>query len=534
MATATEEARSVGDSQSGHVLGRAPRRGDSQSGHAPEHPMTARDLVDGIVDVRLRQGGEVLVSRVCIDSRLVRANDLFVAVPGAKEDGARYIADAVSRGATAILTPEGAAVPGACAWMTSSNPRRAAAHLAARLWQDPSATMPIFGITGTNGKTTTSFLLRAILESSGRPTAVIGTLGAWLPSGHVPHARTTPEAPELLETIAAAQAEGASCVAMEVSSHALDLYRVDGIAFEAAAFLNLTPEHLDWHKTMEAYGNSKTRLFRELLKAGRPVRGTRAIVNANDPWAARIRSEVGEVTTFGVDLGGTDITAHGVVSTSAGSRFELRTPEGSHAVELALPGIYNVENALAAAGLARALGLSPKEIAEGLSRASAPPGRFERVYAGSFDAFVDYAHTEDGLGLALGVAREVAKGRVFVVLGCGGERDKGKRPGMGRIASTLADVAFFTTDNPRSEDPAAIIREMMDGVASPQKVEVVPDRREALAAACALATRGDVVIACGKGHETYQSIAGVNHHFPEREILRDVARAADREGKGNS
>lgn len=488
---------------------------------------TIEALVRDLPGVRVERGASVRVRLVRVDSRRVEAGDLFVAVPGTKDDGSRYVAEALARGAAGVVTAEGAPAPASGAWIVAREPRRAGARLAARALGDPSARIPVVGITGTNGKTTTTFLLRSIVEAAGKKSAIIGTLGAWLPEGHVPHPRTTPEAPDLLETIVRAGDQGASVVAMEVSSHALDLARVDGIAFSAAAFLNLSPEHLDWHKSMEAYGRAKMRLFTELLAAGRAPGGSRAVLNLRDPWAARIREEIGNATFFAVGRDEAEVAAHEVRYSPAGSTFMLRTPDGEARVNLALPGDYNVENALAAAGLARSLGYSLGDLAAGLSHAAAPPGRFERVYAGSFDAFVDYAHTEDGLERALGVARAIAKGRVIVVLGCGGERDSAKRPGMGRLASSLADVAVFTTDNPRSEDPARIIQEMMRGVEDADRVMIVPDRREALAAACRIAEPGDLVLACGKGHEAYQSIAGENHPFPEREILRGVARARD-------
>jgi UDP-N-acetylmuramoyl-L-alanyl-D-glutamate--2,6-diaminopimelate ligase len=490
---------------------------------------TIEDLARGLAGVRVQRGGEVLAARVRVDSRAIEPGDLFVAIPGLKEDGTRFIEDALARGAAGVVTRETAAAPSRGAWITAEDPRRACALLSARAFGNPAQHLQVAGVTGTNGKTTTTFLVRSIAESSGRRAAVIGTLGAFLPSGHVPFERTTPEAPDVQETLALAVEQGAEIAAMEVSSHALDLQRVEGIEFAAAAFLNLSPEHLDWHGTMEAYGRAKTRLFTDLLKQGRGIGGPRAVLNMRDPWAARIREKIDSATFFAVGSEEAEVAAHEVQDSTAGSSFLLRTPSGTVRVELPIPGMHNVENALAAAGLAHVMGFSIDDIARGLSVAAAPPGRFERVHSGTFDAFVDYAHTEDGLERALHVARNIARSRVIVVLGCGGDRDTKKRPGMGRIASQIADVAIFTTDNPRSEDPEDIIRQMLSGVGSnASRVLVVLDRKEALAKACALAREGDLILACGKGHETYQSIRGVNHPFPEREILRDVALAADR------
>ncbi len=489
--------------------------------------ITIEELARGVPGVRVVRGGATLVARVRVDSRKVEPGDLFVAIPGLKDDGLRYAQDAIARGAAGVVTS--AAKPSAHegAWIVADDPRRAAALFAARVFGQPSARLAVAGFTGTNGKTTSTFLLRAIVEAAGKKAAVIGTLGAWLPSGHVPQPRTTPEAPDLQELLTRAADEGAAVAAMEVSSHALDLSRADGIAFSAAAFLNLSPEHLDWHKTMEAYGRAKTRLFTELLARGRGPGGPRAVLNRRDPWAERIREEIGDAMFFAVGGDEVEVSAHEVHFSPPGSKFRIRTPAGEGPVELSLPGMHNVENALAAAGVAHVLGFETGAIALGLTRAVAPPGRFERIHAGTFDAFVDYAHTEDGLERVLAVARAIARGRVIVVLGCGGDRDATKRPRMGRIASEHADLAVFTTDNPRSEDPRRIVEEMLGGVTLRERVLVVMDREEALAKACAEARPGDVVLACGKGTETYQEIAGVKHPFPEREILRVAARAVD-------
>ncbi|HMB68986.1 MAG TPA: UDP-N-acetylmuramoyl-L-alanyl-D-glutamate--2,6-diaminopimelate ligase, partial [bacterium] len=455
--------------------------------------------------------------------------DVFVAVRGLKDDGTRHVGDALARGAVAVVTAPDAAAPDTGAWVVAEDVRLAAARLAARAWGNPSERLAVLGVTGTNGKTTTTWLLRSIWDAAGKSCAVMGTLGAHLPQGTLPQARTTPEAPELQEAFAKALEQGATAAAVEVSSHALDLRRVDGTRFAAAAFLNLSPEHLDWHGTMEAYGASKLRLFRELLAPGYAAAGPRAIVNGKDPWADRVRDVVEGVLAFRADGEDAEVTAHGVRPSEGGSAFTLVTPGGEAEVTLPLPGIHNVENALAAASLAYVMGIGTKAVARGLSEAAPPPGRFERVHGGSFSAYVDYAHTEDGVRLALAAARHVAGGgRVIAVLGCGGERDQAKRPGMGRAAAELADVAVFTTDNPRSEDPAAIVEEMQAGAADCRdRVQVVMDREEALDFAVREARPGDVVIALGKGHESVQIVGGVNHPFPEREILARLAARRD-------
>jgi UDP-N-acetylmuramoyl-L-alanyl-D-glutamate--2,6-diaminopimelate ligase len=491
--------------------------------------ITLSELAGGIPGVRVLRGGDVAVQKVQLDSRRIAPGDVFVAVRGIRDDGARHVGDALARGAAAVVTAPDAAAPASGAWVTAEDARLAAARLAARAWGSPTERLAVLGVTGTNGKTTTTWLLRSIWGAAGKSCAVIGTLGAYLPGGALPQARTTPEAPELQETFARALEQGADAAAVEVSSHALDLRRVDGTRFAAAAFLNLSPEHLDWHGTMEAYGESKLRLFRELLAPGFAAAGPRAIVNGKDPWADRVREVVEGALVFAVGGEDAEVTAHGVRPSEGGSAFTLVTPGGEADVALPLPGIHNVENALAAASLAYVMGIGTRAIARGLTAAVAPPGRFERVHAGTFLAYVDYAHTEDGVRLALAAARNVAGGaRVIVVLGCGGERDRAKRPGMGRAAAKLADVAVFTTDNPRSEDPAAIVDEMLSGVGEGRdRVRVVMDREEALDFAVREARPGDVVIALGKGHERVQSIGGVDHPFPEREILARLAARRD-------
>jgi len=487
------------------------------------------ELVRGVPGVRVVRGEQVPVRRVHVDSRRISPGDVFAALPGQQTDGRRFVADALQRGAAAVLTPPDAEVPAGVPWITAENARAAAALLAAAAWGHPATRLEAAGFTGTNGKTTCTFLLDAIARRAGRRTAVIGTLGAYLPDGRRPQARTTPEAPDLQELLSDAVAQGTEIAALEVSSHALDLHRVDGIPFAAAAFLNLTGEHLDWHGTMERYCASKMRLFSELLASGRTRMGrSRAVLSGTDPWASRFREVVEDAVSFAVDDEGAEVTARGLRVEADGTAFELATPEGRAPVLLRLPGRYNVENALAAASVAWVLGMSTDAIATGLSAAGAPPGRFERVHSGSFDAYVDYAHTEDGLARVLEVARGLARRRLIVVLGCGGDRDTRKRAGMGRIAAQTADLAIFTSDNPRHEDPAEIVEAMLAGVTDTRRVEVVLDRETALGRAVAAAGPGDLVIATGKGHETYQEIGDERLPFPEREILARLA--AERDG----
>jgi UDP-N-acetylmuramoyl-L-alanyl-D-glutamate--2,6-diaminopimelate ligase len=488
------------------------------------------ELAAGIPGLRVVRGGDLRVRLVRVDSRRVGTDDLFVAVQGAQYDAMTFAAEALARGATGVVGSQEAEPPASGAWLVADDPRRAAALLADRAWDHPSGRLDVLGVTGTNGKTTTTFLARAILEHAGTPTAIVGTLGAYLPGRDHRQERTTPEAPELQETLAAAADAGAGAVAIEVSSHALDLARVDGTFFAAAAFLNLTPEHLDWHGTMEAYAAAKRRLFAELLGGDDAARGPRAVLSADDPRADEIGAGR-RALRFGL-AADADVGAEDIRRVRGGVEFRLRLPDTTLSARLPLPGDYNLSNALAAAALAWTIGVPGEAIAGGLAEAQAPPGRFERVFAGSFDAWVDYAHTEDGVRRALEVARGLGGGRVIAVIGCGGDRDRTKRPVMGGVVAQACDVAVFTSDNPRTEDPAAIIDDMLGGVADRGKVEVELDRERALARAVELARPGDVVIALGKGHEEYQEIAGVKHHFPERSLLARLGAERDGEAGG--
>jgi len=488
---------------------------------------SVNELVEGIPGLEVRRGGDAEVRFVRLDSRRIGPADLFVAVRGGQFDGMTFAAEALARGATGVVGYEEAEPPATGAWLVAQEPRRAVALLSDRAWGRPSARLDVIGITGTNGKTTATFLLRSILQAAGREPGVVGTLGAFLPGRDTPQERTTPEAPELQEMLATAADAGADSVAMEVSSHALDLFRVDGTTFAAAAFLNLTPEPLDWHGTMEAYAASKRRLFAEMLPPGDAAKGPRAVISADSDWSPVVGGGR-RALRFGLGEDA-DVRATTLRETRDGVEFRLIVPDGEADTRLPLPGRHNVSNALAAAGLAWTLGIPLDAIAAGLAASVAPPGRFERVHSGTFDVWVDYAHTEDGVARALDVARGLG-GRLIVVMGCGGDRDRGKRAAMGRTVTERADLALFTADNPRTEDPVAIVEEMLAGVTDRGKVEVELDRERALTRAVELARPGDTVIALGKGHETYQEVAGVKHPFDEREILARLA--AERDGAG--
>jgi len=442
--------------------------------------------------------GAADVAAVTHDSRAVAPGALFCCVRGAHADGHDHAPAAAAAGAVALLCerPLGLDLPE----LRVPSVRAAMGPVAAAFHGEPSARLAVVGITGTNGKTTTAHLLAAILDAAGRPCGVIGTLTG---------ARTTPEAPELQAQLAAFLAEGRQAVSMEVSSHALDQHRVDGTAFALAVFTNLSQDHLDHHGTMEAYFQAKARLFDAGLSA-------RAVVNLDDPHGRLLR-DAAQIPTTGFSLA--DATA--VEAGPRGSRFRWRGTE----LRTTLAGRFNLANVLAAVTAAAELGVGTDAIAQGLAEAAPVPGRFELVDAGQpFAVVVDYAHTADGLAALLASARELTGpgGRVLVVFGCGGDRDRAKRPAMGAAAAEGADVVVVTSDNPRSEDPHAIIASVLSGIPEDVQPVIEPDRRAAITAAVSRASAGDVVVIAGKGHETTQIAGATCTPFDDRVVAREV------------
>jgi UDP-N-acetylmuramoyl-L-alanyl-D-glutamate--2,6-diaminopimelate ligase len=452
--------------------------------------MTVREL--------LGDGPAVEIGGLAYDNRAVEPGTLFFCVPGFTRDGHDFAPDAVARGAAALVVerPLGLGVPE----VLVASARAAMAPAAASFFGDPTAALDVVGITGTNGKTTTAFMLRGLLEAAGRPTGLLGTVGSVIAGVEGKGERTTGEAIDLQADFRAMVDGGDVACSMEVSSHALELHRADAIHFAAALFTNLSRDHLDFHPDMEAYFAAKRRLF-----AMDP--GT-AIVNVDDPYGARLAAELPGAVTLALDAPA-DWRAADVQPGLTGSRATVHTPEGPVVLDVPLPGRFNVLNALGAAAAARALGLDLDEIAAALPGATLAPGRFEPVRAGQdFAVLIDYAHTPDSLEHALVAARQVASGRVHCVFGCGGDRDRGKRPLMGEVATRLADRVIVTSDNPRSEDPEAIIAEIKAGTGNGPGVETMVDRRAAIARAVATAEEGDVVVIAGKGHEQGQEFEG--------------------------
>jgi UDP-N-acetylmuramoyl-L-alanyl-D-glutamate--2,6-diaminopimelate ligase len=453
---------------------------------------------------------DVEVTGLAYDSRAVAPGTLFFCVPGFRSDGHDFAAAAVERGAVALVVqrPLGLAVPE----VMVPDVRAAMAPAAAAFYGDPTADLDVVGATGTNGKTTTAFLVRALLEADGRQCGLLGTVTSVIGGEERAVVRTTPEAIELQRDFAAMRAGGDVACAMEASSHALALHRADAIHWAVAIFTNLTQDHLDFHPDMEAYFAAKRRLF----EAGPRV----AVINVDDPYGRRLAAEHPDAITFGIDSEDATLRATGVTFALTGSSFTvdglaLRTP---------LPGRFNVLNALGALAAARALGVADPTIRAALETAGRVPGRFEPVEAGQpFAVLVDYAHTPDSLENVLRAAREIARRHVIVVFGAGGDRDRGKRPLMGRAARTLADKVVVTSDNPRSEDPEEIIAEILRGTGDGPEVESLVDRRAAIARAVTLAGAGDVVVIAGKGHEQGQEFAdGRKVPFDDVAVAREA------------
>ena len=470
--------------------------------------MTLRELMgEGAPDVE--------ITGLAYDSRSVSHGTLFFCVSGLCRDGHAFAPEAVAAGAAALVVerPLGLGVPE----VLVPSARAAMAPAAARFFGDPTAELDVVGVTGTNGKTTTAFLVRFLLEAAGRPCGLLGTVTAVAGGVEQQVVRTTPEAIDLQRAFDTMLRAGDRACAMEVSSHALELHRADAIHWAAAIFTNLTQDHLDFHPSMEDYFLAKRRLF---LAAPRV-----SIVNVDDPFGRRLADEIPGTVRFAVERPA-DYRATAVETDWAGTRFRLEGPGVDLELGSPLPGRFNVYNVTGAAVAALVLGVDPAAIVAAVSAAGPIPGRFEPVDEGQgFAVVVDYAHTPDSLDNLLRAARELAGGRLIVVFGCGGDRDRGKRPVMGEIAARLADVAVVTSDNPRSEDPEAIIRDVMGGAGD--AAEAVVDRREAIGSAIELARPDDVVVIAGKGHEQGQEFAGGRTlPFDDVAVAREVLRGA--------
>jgi len=479
---------------------------------------TLENLLAGCPGVRIRRGGGVSVQGVAYDSRDVRDGYCFVCIQGFKDDGHRYVADALRRGAVAVVVEKAVPVAESLALAEVPDGRHALAFIASRFYRSPSDRLTLIGITGTQGKTTTAYLVEAVLREAGIRAAMSGTIVSRIGEKEAPSHFTTPESLDLQRFLADCVAEGVTHVVMEVSSHALALKRVATCAFNVGVFTNLTSDHLDLHGRVEKYLAAKASLFSSLGASP----DHRAIVNADDPAAGRILAATAcPSLTFAVNRGA-DLTARDLVAGLRRLRLTIESPHGSIPVTLALTGWYNAYNALAATGVALTLGVDPPTIKRGLEGVSDIPGRFEVVEAGQpFLVVIDFAHTTAALETLLRTARSLVSGRLLTVFGCPGDRDRTKRAAMGEVAARLSAYTILTTDNPASEDAADIAQQIQEGV---QRVDpsgtsyaVILDRTEAIAVACARAQPGDAVIIAGKGHEPYQILAGGRVPWSDRE-----------------
>jgi UDP-N-acetylmuramoyl-L-alanyl-D-glutamate--2,6-diaminopimelate ligase len=476
------------------------------------------DLLGDVDVLELVGDARVEVCDIAIDHRLVRPGALFACVPGHRADGHDFAAAAAAAGATALLVERGVAVP--LPQVRVRSVRAALGPVAAACFGHPSRSLQVVGVTGTNGKTTVTWFVEAVARAAGRRTGRIGTTGAVLDGTEVPAPLTTPEAPDVQRLLARGRAQGVEVVAMEVSSHALATGRVEGTRFAAVAFTNLGSDHLDFHGDAARYREAKARLFRR-------AHSGRAACCVDDPqgeWFARRATDEGLTTVrYGLSAGA-EVRAEGLEPTAEGWTFDL-VLAGGRAGRVALPrvGRHDVRNALGAAALAELIGIEAPAIVAGLERVPAPPGRMEPIAAGQpFAVYVDYAHTPDALAAVLAAARERSRGRVILVFGCGGDRDAGKRPEMGRVAAT-ADLVVLTSDNPRSEDPAAIADAVEAGLtAAGRRARRILDRAAAIGAALEAAGPGDVVVVAGKGHEATQEVGGRHLPFDDRQVVRDI------------
>ena len=484
------------------------------------------DLLSVLPEAETRQADlGVEIGRVRYDSRQVLSGDLFVAIRGSKTDGYEHIGDALRRGAAAVVSdrpaPDGLLREKRVAWIRVAEPRRALALLAARRAGDPAERLVLAGVTGTNGKTTTTMLLESLLERRYGRSGFLGTVAYRTGRREIAAPRTTPEAPVIQDLLAEMVADGVPAAALEVSSHALSLDRVTGCRFDVAVFTNLTRDHLDFHRDMESYYVAKKGLFS--MRKG----SASAVVNADDPFGARLAREAAPpVWTYSAAGSAADVKAADIRCDLNGISFEAVYPAGRFRVESRLLGQFNVENLLAAATAGLALRIPPAEIRDACAAVARVPGRLEPVKAGQpYTILVDYAHTEDALRRLLLAVRGLTDKKIVLVFGCGGDRDRGKRFPMGEIAGRLADRPIATSDNPRSEDPLAILSEVERGLIASGVRDYwkIPDRREAIARAIGMSDADTVLVIAGKGHETAQVIGEQELPFDDRAVAAELA-----------
>ncbi|MEN6389076.1 MAG: UDP-N-acetylmuramoyl-L-alanyl-D-glutamate--2,6-diaminopimelate ligase [Syntrophomonas sp.] len=487
--------------------------------------MRLSEVLEGVVHSRIGVPGDPEIYGIAYDSRQVKPGFLFVCISGFKTNGHLYIEDARGKGAAAILV-EKEAVDCDLPIALCNDSRAALARMAGNFYQHPSQQLRLIGVTGTNGKTTTTHLIKAILEEAGKKAGILGTLYARVEDKSFDLGHTTPEAPDIDAFLKVCQEQQAGYVVMEVSSHALVLDRVNALDFNVAVFTNLTQDHLDLHETMEAYCNAKLKLFKNLETCPENF----SIINGDDEYAQAFLDQAGSTAvSYGIEKEAR-IMAQDVHVTLKGSDFTVVYPGGTFKIQMKLIGLFSVYNALAAIAFALTEGIAVETIQSALAQVDGVPGRFEQVQCGQdFTVVVDYAHTPDGLENILKTARGILEHRLITVFGCGGDRDRGKRPLMGEIAARYSDFTIVTSDNPRSEEPQDIINDIVPGV---QKVKdsryaIIVDRREAIRHAIHLARPGDLVVIAGKGHETYQLVKGQVLDFDDRLVAAEFLKGKE-------
>jgi len=483
--------------------------------------MTLEQLLESVGILKISGSGAVEVDGVAYDSRQVKPGWIFVAVSGHKVDGASYITEAVSNGAVAVVSENDLELGAGVTHIQVPRARRALAEIARTYYGDLSRGMKVVGITGTNGKTTTAYLVRAVLRDGGFLPGLLGTVAYELGDRSIPSARTTPEAPDIHAMLQQMKEAGCDSAVLEVSSHAIALRRVHGIDFNICVFTNLTQDHLDYHRDMDTYFNVKAELFQQLIRH----HDRSAVINIDDPWGRKLVDERkldADVVTYGFSDRAMVQVSEAKVD-AGGTRFNVCSPWGEVEIRLHLLGRFNIHNALAAIAVGGLCGISLDLMAQALSNIESIPGRLELVQnRRNRKVFVDYAHTDDALKNVLTTLREICKGKLLVVFGCGGNRDRGKRKLMGRVASELADYSIITSDNPRNEEPGVIAADIMEGFSGQEQYEIVLERRSAIEQGLRMTTRKDILLIAGKGHETYQEFQGTIVPFDDRETVREI------------
>lgn len=495
--------------------------------------MKLGELLEKLGGFDIHGDASVSITSLTCDSRKVQPGSLFFALRGTSFDGHQFIESALAAGAAAVAVEDAAHAPGGVPWLVVADGRSFMSHVAAVFNGDPTASLPLIGITGTNGKTTTTYLIESIMSAAGLPVAVVGTINYRFGAITIEASHTTPESTELQAAFRQLKEAGAQAFVMEVSSHALEQKRVDGCHFDVGIFSNLTRDHLDYHGSIENYLEAKLRLFSELLHPSEIKPRRHAVINMDDRYGAVISERCScPVISYGIE-GKCDVRPIDVTSSVDGIRGILVTPLGNVDFASPLPGRFNLSNILAAAAAAVALNLPLEAIARGVQNLARVPGRMERVQnARNVTCLVDYAHTGDALENVLSTLKEIVTRRIITVFGCGGDRDRGKRPIMGKIAAGMSDLAIVTSDNPRTEEPLAILQQITAGIKELETHEyrledlkngfsikgfvVQENRREAIRLAVRLATTGDIILLAGKGHEDYQIIGTTRHHFDDR------------------